>query len=92
MMASMNATVTIDKAGRVVIPKPLRDELRLEPGDELDLEAKDGRVTLRPRHAATPLRKEHGVWTFHGRTKLSLAQANELVRATRERRAAGQVR
>jgi AbrB family looped-hinge helix DNA binding protein len=24
--------LTIDKAGRVVVPKPLRDELCLEPG------------------------------------------------------------
>jgi len=30
MMASMRVTVTLDKAGRVVIPKTLRDELRLE--------------------------------------------------------------
>jgi AbrB family looped-hinge helix DNA binding protein len=33
----MNTTVTIDKAGRVVIPKEIRDELRLEPGDSLAL-------------------------------------------------------
>jgi AbrB family looped-hinge helix DNA binding protein len=29
----MNTTVTLDKAGQVVIPKTLRDELRLEAGD-----------------------------------------------------------
>jgi len=40
--------VTLDKAGRVVIPKTLRDELHLEPGDTLELEAEGERVTLRP--------------------------------------------
>ena len=29
----MHTTVTLDKAGQVVIPKTLRDELRLEAGD-----------------------------------------------------------
>jgi AbrB family looped-hinge helix DNA binding protein len=28
---------TIDKAGRVVIPKPLRDRYRLVPGTEVDV-------------------------------------------------------
>jgi AbrB family looped-hinge helix DNA binding protein len=35
----MTTKLTLDKAGRVVIPKPLRDELNLEPGDALQLEA-----------------------------------------------------
>jgi AbrB family looped-hinge helix DNA binding protein len=30
--------VTIDSAGRIVVPKPLRDELGLEPGTQLALE------------------------------------------------------
>ena len=29
--------VTLDKAGRIVLPKLVRDELRLSPGDTLDL-------------------------------------------------------
>ena len=35
---------TIDGAGRVVIPKPLRDEARLEAGAEIDVEFRDGRI------------------------------------------------
>ena len=34
----MNTRLIIDKAGRVVIPKPLREELNLEPGDSLEVE------------------------------------------------------
>ncbi|TLZ14349.1 MAG: AbrB/MazE/SpoVT family DNA-binding domain-containing protein [Gammaproteobacteria bacterium] len=41
----MNTTVTLDSAGRVVIPKPLRDELGLVPGDTLALESDGERVS-----------------------------------------------
>jgi AbrB family looped-hinge helix DNA binding protein len=37
---------TIDKAGRVVVPKPMRDELGLTPGLELDLQVVDGHLEL----------------------------------------------
>lgn len=81
----MKTTVTIDKAGRVVIPKEIRDELHLEAGDTLSLESEGERVTLRPIHGS-PLQKEHGVWVFHGRNRLSLDEANQLVRDAREQR------
>jgi len=82
----MSLTVTLDKAGRIVIPKAVRDELRLERGDALELESEGGRVTLRPLHSATPLRKERGVWVFHGRGKLSQSEADRLVREARQHR------
>jgi AbrB family looped-hinge helix DNA binding protein len=37
---------TIDAAGRLVVPKPLRDELGFSPGVELELEAVDGRLQV----------------------------------------------
>lgn len=37
---------TIDAAGRIVVPKPLRDEMGLEPGQVLDLELRDGRLEV----------------------------------------------
>ncbi len=85
-MAFMTVTVTLDKAGRLVIPKSVRDELRLEPGDALELEREGDRVTLRPLHSATPLRKERGVWVFYGRDKLSQTEADKLVREARQHR------
>jgi len=82
----MNTTVTLDKAGRVVIPKTLRDELQLEPGDTLELESEGESMTLRPVRSVSPLRKEHGVWVFRGNKKLSAAATDEALRDLREER------
>jgi AbrB family looped-hinge helix DNA binding protein len=48
----MQATATLDKAGRLVLPKALRDALDLAPGDILGLTMEDERVTPRPRNIA----------------------------------------
>lgn len=37
---------TIDKAGRLVIPKPLRDAMGLKPGVPLDVTFVDGRIEI----------------------------------------------
>ncbi len=37
---------TIDGAGRLVVPKALRDQLGLEPGTELDVAVRDGRLEI----------------------------------------------
>jgi AbrB family looped-hinge helix DNA binding protein len=39
---------TIDGAGRVVIPKSLRDRLRLVGGSTLEIEEVDGVIEVRP--------------------------------------------
>jgi AbrB family looped-hinge helix DNA binding protein len=62
----MTNKLTLDKAGRVVIPKPLRLELRLGPGDMLELETQGEQITLRPLRPAALLKKERGVWVYQG--------------------------
>jgi len=82
----MSTTVTLDKAGRVVIPKSLRDELHLEAGDTLSLESEGERLTLRPVRSASPLRREQGVWVFRVSKKLSAAATDQVLRDLREQR------
>jgi AbrB family looped-hinge helix DNA binding protein len=45
--------VPIDKAGRVVLPKHVREELAINPGDQLKVSIRGNEVTLRPARAAS---------------------------------------
>jgi AbrB family looped-hinge helix DNA binding protein len=82
----MSIRRTMDKAGRVVIPKPLREELHLEPGDALEMESAGEEITLRPVRGTGPLTKEYGVWVFHTGQHLPATASDEMLRQVREQR------
>jgi AbrB family looped-hinge helix DNA binding protein len=82
----MSIHLTIDKAGRVVIPKPLRDELHLEPGDSLEMERTGEEITLRPVRGTGPLTKEHGVWVFHSGEPLPASATDDVLQQIRRDR------
>jgi AbrB family looped-hinge helix DNA binding protein len=82
----MSTRLTIDKAGRVVIPKPLREELHLEPGDSLEMDSTGEQITLRPVRGTGPLSKEHGVWVFHSGRPLPASATDEMLQQMREER------
>jgi AbrB family looped-hinge helix DNA binding protein len=82
----MNTRLVIDKAGRVVIPKPLRKQLQLEPGDALELESGGEQITLRPARGVGPLRNEHGIWVLHTGEPLPASAPDDLLRQIREER------
>ncbi len=71
---------TIDAAGRLVVPKPLREQLGFAPGTELEAEAVDGRL-----HVVVPSRIRveegpHGVrFAAEVTAKLSADQVRELM-------------
>src|SRR2546423_13237304 len=44
----------IDRAGRIVVPKPLRQALGLRPGQPLEIRAGDGRLEI--EIASTPMK------------------------------------
>ena len=82
----MNMRLTLDKAGRIVLPKMLRAELHLEPGDALELESVGEQITLRPVRGTGPLSKEQGVWVFHAGQPLPAAATDAMLRQIREER------
>ncbi|HEX3747093.1 MAG TPA: AbrB/MazE/SpoVT family DNA-binding domain-containing protein [Bryobacteraceae bacterium] len=82
----MTARLTIDRAGRIVIPKPLREELHLEAGDALEMESAVEQITLRPVRGAGPLTKEEGVWVFHAGQPLPASATDEMLQQIREER------
>jgi AbrB family looped-hinge helix DNA binding protein len=49
-------TYRVGPEGEVVIPKELRDELGIEPGDEITFWRQDDHVALRPAGSTRPLR------------------------------------
>jgi len=48
---------TIDHAGRLVIPKPIRDRLALRGGEQLEVEEFDGRIQIQRAPRAVRLVK-----------------------------------
>jgi len=75
---------TIDGAGRIVIPKALRQRLGLEGGETLEVRERDGVIELEP--TATPMslvEDEDGVAALPDEELPPLT--DDLVRATIER-------
>lgn len=61
-----NMTLTVDKFGRILIPKTLRQLLMIEPGDELevDIDTTQPILTLSPKKDADEIRVELTDWGF----------------------------
>ena len=79
----MNKKTTLDRFGRVVIPKKVRAELGLSPGDPLKVESRDDGVLISPFRDEPHLVDKDGVLVFSG---ASLGDLSEAVRKQREER------
>jgi AbrB family looped-hinge helix DNA binding protein len=63
----------------MVIPKPVREHLGVQPGDQLDfIIEQDGRVVVRP--AVLDVRDLKGVLARAGRKPVSVEQMNRAIR------------
>jgi AbrB family transcriptional regulator (stage V sporulation protein T) len=80
----MTTKLTLDRAGRVVIPKALRKQLHLAPGDTLQLDSEGEEMTLRPLRPKALLKKEQGVWVYQG--EATHASIPDLIDREREKR------
>jgi AbrB family looped-hinge helix DNA binding protein len=83
-MPWMATKISVDKAGRVVLPKSLREKMRVEAGDDLLIEAEGDRITLRPIRREALLKKELGIWVYQGEP--SDTSIPDLIDAEREKR------
>lgn len=81
----MKTKVMIDRAGRMVLPKPVRDQFKLRTGSELELEIGQGAITLYPVDAGTPLKMEQGLYVHEGEPADNLLDAVALDRDSRTR-------
>lgn len=82
----MVTTLTIDKAGRIVLPKPVREELQLSAGDSLEVESSEEQVILRPVRGNGRIYKKHGVWVMHAGAPLSEEVVEKTIRQIRRER------
>jgi len=73
---------TIDAAGRLVIPKEIRREARLEPGARLNIRWRDGRIEIEPEPASVRLERRGHLLVLVPRKKLPPLTA-EIVEQTR---------
>jgi AbrB family looped-hinge helix DNA binding protein len=86
----MTTKLTLDRAGRVLIPKTLRKELHLGPGDALQLDSEGEEITLRPVRPKALLKKERGVWVYQGEaTQVSIPDLIDREREKRSRELMG---
>jgi AbrB family looped-hinge helix DNA binding protein len=57
---------TLDRFGRIVLPKKLRDDFNLEPGSQIQIEESGLEIILKPVHGEPNLRLKDGVLVFTG--------------------------
>ena len=74
---------TLDRFGRVVVPKNIRDRLGLRPGTEIEIDEKGTEVVLKPVEHEPSLTMKRGILVYSGTATGDIRGA---VRAHREER------
>lgn len=82
----MNTTVEIDKAGRIVIPKKMRDAMGLKPGTRLRIERSGDHLVMEPPVEETRLERRNGLLVMVGGGKRTVEDVNREIEEQRERR------
>jgi len=85
----MKSTVTIDKAGRMVLPQGVRKQFGLHAGSKLDLKVTSDAIVLYSAEKKAALSKEQGLYVHEGQPETSLLNAVESARDDRDRAAWG---
>jgi len=74
---------TIDRFGRLVLPKQIRDRIGLKPGSEIEIEELESEIVIRHSEQKTPLQYEDGILIFAG---TAVGDLTESIRKHREER------
>jgi AbrB family looped-hinge helix DNA binding protein len=76
---------TIDKAGRVIIPKDIRLKAGLEPGMNLDIRYQDGRIEIEPATVPVKLVRKGRLLVLVPQGKMPQMPADVMQWARRQR-------
>jgi len=58
--------ITVDKFGRIIIPKEVRDHLGLKPGSPVEIQEEQDRLVLTVAHEQPILQYEDGILVYTG--------------------------
>lgn len=77
----------MDRAGRMVIPKPIREAAGLRPGESLEVAYRDGRIEIEPPAAEVKLVRKGKLVVAHspGAAPLKHEEVNRVLQEIRRR-------
>jgi AbrB family looped-hinge helix DNA binding protein len=81
--------VTLDRFGRVVIPKSLRIDLGLSSGSVLEVEEVEDGILLKPARETSQVEDRGGVLVFVGKREGDVTEAVRIQRELRFRSVSG---
>ena len=65
----------LDRFGRIVIPKKIRDDFNLKPGSQIHIEESEETIVLKPVQGEPNLISKEGVLVFSGKPMEDLGEA-----------------
>jgi AbrB family looped-hinge helix DNA binding protein len=77
--------ITIDKAGRIVVPKTLRERYNLQPGTSIEMEPVADGIHLKAANREPSLVRKEGLLVHHGTDVVDLDVA-DFIKKERSRR------
>ncbi len=80
-------SITIDQAGRLVVPKALRERFGLSPGAEIEIEPLADGLRLRVRTSEPTFVEKDGLLVHHGGGHLSDLDSTAFINHQRQSRA-----
>ncbi len=82
----MSITITLGKAGRLVVPKAIRDSLGLREGSRLKLDVQGGKIQAAPEADAVTIEMKGGFPVIQGGPPLKPGDIVRAIKADRESR------
>ncbi len=82
----MSITITIGKAGRIVVPKEIRDSLGLHEGSRLKLEIQGGKLQAEPEPDPVEIDTKDGFPVLRSGSPLKRGSVVKAIKADRDSR------